>query len=180
MSEILGGEHATSRRGEIDSHEFAFIQQRASAGFSAQQVAKIIGRSVEDVRAVWPLVGARERQGYEPARHSEPEGRRVLLSLWRGLIEVAPTKMTRKEIIEAVARRHDMTPDELCGPQRSQRYARARWEAMWWMRQQGRWSLPQIGQALGKRDHTTVMHGLRRYEELLREGEAAPPTRVAA
>lgn len=49
---------------------------------------------------------------------------------------------------------------------------------MWALKQEGRWSLPQIGRLLGNRDHTTIIHGVRQHEKRLRE--AANPLKVAA
>jgi chromosomal replication initiation ATPase DnaA len=37
-------------------------------------------------------------------------------------------------------------------------------------------SLPQIGHRLGNRDHTTVLHGVRRYEAKLRGEVYRQPT----
>jgi chromosomal replication initiator protein len=38
--------------------------------------------------------------------------------------------------------------------------------AMWLCKQMPSRSLPEIGRRLGGRDHTTVMHGVKRVEEL--------------
>jgi chromosomal replication initiation ATPase DnaA len=45
--------------------------------------------------------------------------------------------------------------------------AHPRQEAMWRMRQAGKWSLPQIGRFLGERDHTTVLSGIRAHQKRL-------------
>jgi chromosomal replication initiation ATPase DnaA len=50
----------------------------------------------------------------------------------------------------------------LTGPSQQERLLRARWEAMARLRDVGL-SSPAIGGLLG-RDHSTVLHGLRRYE----------------
>lgn len=87
------------------------------------------------------------------------------LSLWRGVIEVN----TMRAIIEDVARRSELTVAELRGPGRARRYSWPRFEAMYLMREADH-SLAQIGKFLGGRDHTTVLHGCRRYEAWLTEG----------
>jgi chromosomal replication initiation ATPase DnaA len=38
---------------------------------------------------------------------------------------------------------------------------------MWEIRQRTILSTPQIGRALGNRDHTTVLHGIKRHEKRL-------------
>jgi len=60
---------------------------------------------------------------------------------------------------------------ELLSPRRGPQAVAARQECMWRMREETTASLPQIGRALGGRDHTTVLHGLRRYAQLAAGGE---------
>lgn len=74
-------------------------------------------------------------------------------------------------IAEIVAGRHNCSVAELKGQSRERCVAWPRQEAMWLMRQvrtpsgEHRFSLPQIGRFLGGRDHTTVLHGVRKHEE---------------
>ena len=68
-----------------------------------------------------------------------------------------------RNIISVVAHRHRMTVDRLMTA--TERDATvARQEAMHEVRRQLRWSYPHLG-ALFERDHTTVMHGVRRHLE---------------
>ncbi len=69
--------------------------------------------------------------------------------------DIAPEK-----IIELVAREWQITVDALLGRDRSQKIARPRQVAMYLMRKETDASLPQIGEALGGRDHTTVMYAI--------------------
>ena len=55
---------------------------------------------------------------------------------------------------------------DLIGPKRVRTYARPRQIAMYLAKQLTSRSLPEIGRRFGGRDHTTVMHGVRRIEEL--------------
>lgn len=68
--------------------------------------------------------------------------------------------MTIQEIIFEVAKARGITARELCGPDRSKRYADARREAARRLREHGL-SLPNIGRHLGGRDHSTISHYLR-------------------
>ncbi len=54
----------------------------------------------------------------------------------------------------------------MIGPKRVRSYARPRQIAMWLCKQMTSRSLPEIGRRFGGRDHTTVMHGVKRVEEL--------------
>lgn len=78
--------------------------------------------------------------------------------------------LTRAEIVASVARAHGLTVDDLRGPSRRAPIVRARQEAMYVLALQTRapsgswrWSLPMIGQALGDRDHSTILHGIRHH-----------------
>ena len=52
----------------------------------------------------------------------------------------------------------NITPKELVGPRRHRSVLRPRQVAMYLARKVGKLSFPQIGQAFGGRDHTTVLH----------------------
>jgi chromosomal replication initiator protein len=69
--------------------------------------------------------------------------------------EIAPSR-----IIEAVANEWKTTVDALLGRDRSQKVAQPRQVAMYLLRKETDASLPQIGEALGGRDHTTVMYAI--------------------
>lgn len=57
---------------------------------------------------------------------------------------------------------------EFFSDRRHQYLARARFAAMWMARAKTRRSFPEIGRAMGGRDHTTVISGVRRAEELFK------------
>jgi chromosomal replication initiator protein len=64
------------------------------------------------------------------------------------------------KIVELVAREWKVSQDDLLGRDRSQKVAEPRQVAMYLMRKETDASLPQIGEALGGRDHTTVMYAI--------------------
>ncbi len=68
-------------------------------------------------------------------------------------------ELTVAQIIEAVAKFYRMDAETLTGRGRSKEIAAARQMAMYLAREETGASLPQIGEALGGRDHTTVMYG---------------------
>ena len=65
-----------------------------------------------------------------------------------------------EKIVELVAREWKITQEDLLGRDRSQKIAEPRQVAMYLMRKETDASLPQIGAALGGRDHTTVMYAI--------------------
>ena len=81
-----------------------------------------------------------------------------------------------KRIVEEICIKHQVSRAELLSAQRSVRIVAARHEAMYRMKTETTMSLPQIGRRLGNRDHTTVLHGVRRYEAKLRGEVYRQPT----
>ena len=73
--------------------------------------------------------------------------------------DVAPEK-----IIELVAREWQTSVEALLGRDRSQKIAQPRQVAMYLLRKRTDASLPQIGEALGGRDHTTVMYAIEKID----------------
>ena len=75
-------------------------------------------------------------------------------------------KITVEEILRKVSDHYNIRLSDLIGPKRLRTYARPRQMAMYLAKQMTQRSLPEIGRRIGGRDHTTVMHGVRKIEEL--------------
>lgn len=73
--------------------------------------------------------------------------------------------VTKERILEAVANFFNVELKELQGRSRSADIVLPRQIAMYLVREHTDHSLVEIGQALGGRDHTTVMHGLEKIEQ---------------
>lgn len=78
---------------------------------------------------------------------------------------------TLDSVFEITAKYHNLTVDDLTGPRRTKKIALARQEAMYLAREATEASLPQIGAALGGRDHTTIMHGYNKITDLMESDE---------
>lgn len=74
-----------------------------------------------------------------------------------------------ERILDAVAAATGVGVPALRGRQRTRPVARARHAAYWMLAQHTSLSLPAIGARLGGRDHTSVLHGLRRANVLRAE-----------
>jgi chromosomal replication initiator protein len=92
-------------------------------------------------------------------------------SLTPNLVEVAladllPQKrnLPPNKILEEVAAIEGVKVDDLIGQNRSAKIALPRQMAMYLLRELNDISLPQIGELLGGRDHTTVMHAIRKID----------------
>ena len=72
---------------------------------------------------------------------------------------------TLTEIQDAACRHFNLSPEELLSPSRVARIAWPRQVAMYLARELTDESLPAIGRHFGRRDHTTVLHAVRRAEQ---------------
>jgi chromosomal replication initiator protein len=72
-----------------------------------------------------------------------------------------------QQIMLAVADHFGLDVADLCGRSRALAVARPRQIAMFLVREETDASLPQIGDLLGGRDHTTILHGCERITEMM-------------
>jgi chromosomal replication initiator protein len=75
-------------------------------------------------------------------------------------------KVSIEEIKRKVADHYNIRLSDMVGPKRTRCYARPRQVAMYLCKQLTTRSLPEIGRSFGGRDHTTIMHGVRRIDAL--------------
>lgn len=89
------------------------------------------------------------------------------------LADVAPRRhnLTPEKVVEKVAEHFGMDVEKLTGRSRARSVTLPRQIAMFIARQETEASLPQIGQILGGRDHTTIMHGCDKIANLVEEDE---------
>ncbi len=82
------------------------------------------------------------------------------------ILRASDRKVTVEEIQRKVAEHYHIRMSDMIGPKRQRSIARPRQVAMWLSKSLTTRSLPDIGRRFGGRDHTTVMHGVRRIESL--------------
>ncbi len=78
----------------------------------------------------------------------------------------AERRVTVDDIQKATAEHFGLKQADLISERRTRSVARPRQAAMWLAKQLTTRSLPDIGRRFGGRDHTTVLHAVRRIEEL--------------
>ena len=83
-----------------------------------------------------------------------------------------PNTIHIEHIIKAVAKFFGVTEERLLGKQRSRDIALPRQIAMYLIREETGASLPQIGEALGGRDHTTILYGYDKISDQLETDDA--------
>ncbi len=82
------------------------------------------------------------------------------------ILRASDRKITIEEIQRKVSDHFNIRLSDLIGPKRVRSYARPRQIAMYLSKHMTNRSLPEIGRRFGGRDHTTIMHGVKRIEEL--------------
>ena len=98
-------------------------------------------------------------------------GREITLELTQDclsdVLKASDRKVTVEEIQRKVSEHFNIRLSDMIGPKRLRTFARPRQMAMYLAKQMTSRSLPEIGRRFGGRDHTTVMHGVKRIEELM-------------
>jgi len=77
-----------------------------------------------------------------------------------------PKRVKIEDIQRVVARQYNVSRSDLLSSRRTANVVRPRQVAMYLAKQLTTRSLPEIGRKFGGRDHTTVMHAVRKIEEL--------------
>jgi chromosomal replication initiator protein len=98
-------------------------------------------------------------------------GREITLELAQDcladILRSSDRKLSIEEIQRKVAEHYNIRLSDMIGPKRLRNIARPRQVAMYLSKQLTPRSLPEIGRRFGGRDHTTIMHGVRKIEELM-------------
>jgi chromosomal replication initiator protein len=102
------------------------------------------------------------RVGGEVARLSLDEAQAIL----RPNLSCTEKRVTVDQIQKAVAEHYGLKQADMISERRARAVARPRQAAMWIAKQITTRSLPDIGRRFGGRDHTTVLHAVRRIEAL--------------
>ena len=151
------------------------ILQAKTDAFRAQQPDLEIGNGVLEFLAhristnVRVLEGALQRL----FAHASLLRREITLEVAQEcLVDILRTndrKISIDDIQRKVAEHYNIRLADMMGPKRARNVARPRQIAMYLSKQLTSRSLPEIGRRFGGRDHTTIMHGVRKIEELVAE-----------
>ena len=102
--------------------------------------------------------------------YAELTGRPVSLDFTRETLadqlRAHEKKLTIDEIQKRVAEYYHLKPSDMVSARRAREVARPRQVAMYLAKRLTPRSLPEIGRRFGGRDHTTVMHAVKRIDEL--------------
>ena len=108
--------------------------------------------------------------------HAQLVGRSITLEsaqeVLHDLLRANDRRVTIDEIQKRVAEHFNIRLADMHSARRARAVARPRQVAMYLCKQLTPRSLPEIGRKFGGRDHTTVMHAVRKVEELVTEDRA--------
>ena len=130
----------------------------------APQIVNYLARNI--TTNIRELEGALNRiiaHARHAVRQIDVEQARFIL---RDLIQAEHKRITISDIQRKTAEYFDISVNDLLSARRQRAIARPRQIAMFLAKQLTPKSLPDIGRRFGGRDHTTVLHALRRIEEL--------------
>ena len=103
---------------------------------------------------------------------SEVRGLTPLELIENGAVSVNKTSKLRsttpKQIVEKVAKYYDLSAKELCSKSRVSNIKNARQVAMYVLKKELNLSTTKIATEVGVKDHTTVMHGIKKIQEDLK------------
>jgi chromosomal replication initiator protein len=123
-------------------------------------LAQKIVSNVRDLEGAFNKLALMAEATDEPVT---PERTREFLA---DILRTHDRKITIDEIQKRVAEFYNLRSADMLSPRRARQVARPRQIAMYFAKRLTTRSLPDIGRRFGGRDHTTVIHAVKRIEEL--------------
>ena len=157
-----------------DLHPTTFEQRLGILDAKAEQLGVQVPQRVKEFLAHKISSNVRELEGAltRLVAHAQLVGGALTLEttqdLLQDLLRAHDRRLTMEEIQKRVAEHFKIRVSDMSSARRSRAVARPRQVAMYLSKQLTSRSLPEIGRAFGGRDHTTVMHAVRKIEELVK------------
>jgi len=137
--------------------------EQSGATIPAKVLEFLAHKIVSNVRE---LEGALNRIVAHATLIGRPIGLESTQELLHDLLRANDRRVTIEEIQKRVSEHFNVRVTDMHSARRARAVARPRQVAMYLAKQLTARSLPEIGRKFGGRDHTTVMHAVRRIEEL--------------
>jgi chromosomal replication initiator protein len=144
----------------------------------AEQFGEVVPRKVLEFLAHRITGNVRELEGAlnRVVAQAQLVGREISLETTqdylKDLLRANDRRVTIEDIQKRVAAHFNVRHADMFSERRSRSVARPRQIAMYLAKQLTQRSLPEIGRKFGGRDHTTVMHAVRKVEELRAQDQA--------
>ncbi len=157
-----------------DLHPTTFELRLGILDAKAEQLGVQVPQRVKEFLAHKITSNVRELEGAltRLVAHAQLVGGALTLEttqdLLQDLLRAHDRRLTMEEIQKRVAEHFKIRVSDMSSARRSRAVARPRQVAMYLSKQLTSRSLPEIGRAFGGRDHTTVMHAVRKIEELVK------------
>lgn len=90
----------------------------------------------------------------------------------KDVLRTGEGSLTISDIQKKVASHYGLKVADMISPRRTRAVARPRQVAMYLCKALTQFSLPDIGRAFGGRDHTTIIHGVRKVEDMMARDQA--------
>lgn len=132
------------------------------------ELAKLASEKIEDARA---LEGFVLKLSGLMASSNSFEITEELVNKAIGLKREELKRVHPDDVINAVCNYFDIKPTQLKGTKRTAGLVRARHICMYLLKEELRLTYSEIGNVLGGRDHTTVMHGVEKMREISQNQE---------
>jgi chromosomal replication initiator protein len=155
-----------------DIHQTDYELRLSILQAKAEQLATSVPLKVLEFLAHKIISNVRELEGAlnRVVAHSTLVGRDITLEatqeVLHDLLRANNRRVTIEEIQKRVAEHFNIRMADMHSARRARAVARPRQVAMYLAKQLTSRSLPEIGRRFGGRDHTTVMHAVRKVEEL--------------
>jgi chromosomal replication initiator protein len=175
-SRFLSGLIADIQRPDMDTRcAILRSKSREENLVISEEVIQMIAQNVDS--NIRELEGSLTRL----AAYSSLSGKSITLALAQEALkeiitEHQPHSVNCEDVLKAVSTYYDVSIEELKGPRRSRSITVPRQMSMYLSRLLTEASLPKIGEMLGGRDHSTVMHGCAKIQSLI---QSAPPVKAA-
>lgn len=170
ITDRLSSRFAMGLTVDIESPDFelksaiALIKAKKYGQDIGIDVAKILAENATDTRSLEGLLLRVITQAATTGEEITPEFAKRCLG---GVVEERRSHIHADDIIKGICDYYGVKPTQLKGPKRDASLVRARQIAMYLLKKELGLTLVEIGNSLGGRDHTTVMHGVEKIEKLV-------------
>ncbi|KJV09165.1 hypothetical protein VZ95_13215, partial [Elstera litoralis] len=156
-----------------DIHPTTYELRLGILGSKADQLGTPVPEKVMEFLAHKIASNVRELEGAlnRLVAHAQLVGRSITLEtaqeVLHDLLRAHDRRVTVEEIQKRVAEHYNIRVADMSSARRARQVARPRQMAMYLSKALTSKSLPEIGRKFGGRDHTTVMHAVRKIDELI-------------
>lgn len=166
-SRFAGGLTVDVEEPDFEMRTAIVLKKAEKFGFSISiDVAKVIAQRQQDVRS---LEGALLRAVTEASTKNQELTQTIAEKALNNGEEKTHVIIHPDDIIRSTCEFYNIKPTQLKGPKRDASLVKARQVTMYLLKKELGMTFVEIGNILGGRDHTTVMHGVEKMEGLASE-----------